>query len=94
MKALELFAGAGGFALGMHQAGIRTTLAVEIDPRHSETYSQNFPQTNIVTADVQSLSLGRGDFDLIYGGPPCQSFSVMGRRRADDPRSSSQSILS
>lgn len=86
MKALELFAGAGGFALGMHQAGIHTTIAVEIDPRHSQTYSQNFPQTDVVTADIQSLSFQRDSFDLIYGGPPCQSFSLMGRRRADDPR--------
>ncbi len=59
MKALELFAGAGGFALGMHQAGIHTALAVEIDLRHSQTYSRNFPQTNVVTADVRSLSFGR-----------------------------------
>ena len=87
MRTLDLFAGAGGFALGMHQAGIHTALAVEIDPRHSQTYSQNFPQTTVVTADVRSLSFQRNSFDLIYGGPPCQSFSLMGRRRVDDPRS-------
>lgn len=83
-----VFAGAGGFALGMHQAGIHTTIAVEIDSRHAQTYARNFPQTTVITADVRSLSFGRGDFELIYGGPPCQSFSLMGRRRADDPRSS------
>lgn len=87
MKALELFAGAGGFAIGMQQAGIHTALAVEIDPRHSQTYARNFPKTIVITGDVRSLSFRRGSFDLVYGGPPCQSFSVMGRRRADDPRS-------
>ncbi len=88
MRTLELFAGAGGFALGMHQAGIHTALAVEIDPRHSQTYSRNFPQTDVITADVRSLSFRRDSFDLIYGGPPCQSFSLIGQRRANDPRSS------
>ena len=87
MRAVELFAGAGGFAIGMHQAGIQTATACEIDPRHSQTYARNFPKTTVITGDVRSLSFGLGSFDLIYGGPPCQSFSIMGRRRADDPRS-------
>ena len=70
-------------------------MAVEKDPIHAETYEKNFPQVHVVTGDVEALhgrdlireapTLAKG-VDVVVGGPPCQGFSVGGKRLQDDPR--------
>ena len=92
---VDLFSGAGGLSLGFAAAGFRVSAAVEIDPIHAATHRLNFPDCIVVQEDIQQVSgnsilreagLRPGDVDVVVGGPPCQGFSSIGRRRADDPR--------
>lgn len=90
--AIDLFAGAGGFSLGMEQAGFEVVLAVESDPVHAAIHRYNFPNTPVICADVAQLSGEEiqqflpSSLDLIVGGPPCQGFSVMGKHNLKDNR--------
>jgi DNA (cytosine-5)-methyltransferase 1 len=54
--AIDLFAGAGGFSLGIEQAGFDVLVAVERDPIHAAVYTFNFPQTKVLCADITTLS--------------------------------------
>jgi DNA (cytosine-5)-methyltransferase 1 len=80
--------------LGAHAAGLRPSLAFDNDPILTSSYSVNFPSTRLVHATLRTLDgadikrrLG-GTPDGIFGGPPCQAFSDMGRRKTNDPRRS------
>ena len=93
--AVDLFAGAGGMSLGFEQAGFEVAAAVEIDPIHCATHKFNFPTTPVLPRSVSSLTgadirrlanLGRRKIDCVFGGPPCQGFSLIGKRMLDDPR--------
>lgn len=92
---VDLFAGAGGMSLGFEQAGFDIVAAVEIDPIHCATHEYNFPDTTTICASVIDLTgdeirrrakLGNRDIDVVFGGAPCQGFSLMGKRIFDDPR--------
>ena len=94
-SAIDLFCGCGGFSLGAHLAGLSTELAVDSDPLLSSAFARNFPSVNLSRADlsVTDPSVLEREFNIvkptaIIGGPPCQGFSVMGRRNPDDPRNS------
>lgn len=84
----ELFAGAGGMSLGLTQAGLRCSWAVEWDSDACETHRRNIPGDRVICADVRNVNgYDLEDVDLICGGPPCVSFSVAGKRLGDaDPR--------
>lgn len=82
----DLFAGAGGLSLGLHRVGAQPLLAVELDRESCETYQLNFPSATVTCADVREVSWDGVSADVVVGGPPCQGFSSLGRRRADDPR--------
>ena len=93
--AVDLFAGAGGMSLGVEQAGFDVLAAVEIDPIHCAVHEFNFPfwkifcrgVEDIVGEEIRSSSaIGDRQIDLVFGGPPCQGFSTMGKRALDDPR--------
>lgn len=91
MLAVELFAGAGGMTLGFQQAGWTVHCAVESDPRHAATHRRNFPGCALLECDIRTVTPGHFQLadqplDLIFGGPPCQGFSVGGVRRQDDER--------
>ncbi|MGE3301668.1 MAG: DNA cytosine methyltransferase [Hyphomonadaceae bacterium] len=94
---IDLFAGAGGMSLGFEQAGFDIVAAVELDPVHAATHAYNFPQTKILPRSVSGLTaqeiriaagIGNRSVDVVFGGAPCQGFSMIGHRALGDPRNS------
>jgi len=85
---VELFAGAGGLALGLEQAGFETKAVLEIDKWACETLKKNRPHWNIIQGDITKISKSGikkylkddKEIDLLSGGYPCQSFSYAGNR--------------
>ena len=82
VTAIELFAGAGGLALGLEQAGINTIEYVEFDKACCETLHTNRPNWNIVCDDIHSVDFTpyHGKIDIVSGGFPCQAFSYAGKK--------------
>jgi DNA (cytosine-5)-methyltransferase 1 len=92
---IDLFAGAGGMSLGFEQAGFDVVAAVEVDPVHCAVHKFNFPSTTVIARSVIGLSaaeirlaagIGDRQVDCVFGGPPCQGFSLIGSRTLDDSR--------
>ena len=79
---VELFAGAGGLALGMHQAGFRHVLLNEMDAMACQTLRRNQPDWNVLEGDVHGVDFTplRGKIDFLSGGFPCQAFSYAGKK--------------
>lgn len=94
---IDLFAGAGGMSLGFEQAGFDVAAAVEVDPIHCAIHKFNFPECAVIPRSVAELTgdeirrvagLEGREIDCVFGGPPCQGFSLIGHRVLDDPRNS------
>ena len=86
---VELFAGAGGLALGMHLAGFRHVLLNEMDAMACQTLRRNRPEWNVLEGDVHQIDFTplRGQVDFLSGGFPCQAFSYAGKKGGlDDAR--------
>ena len=75
MKAIELFAGIGGFRLACDDLGIDTIWANDIDKNAAKVYRQNFPKTIHIQDDINAHISKVPDHDLLTGGFPCQPFS-------------------
>ncbi len=93
LQALSLFSGAGGMDIGVEAAGFDILAQLEIDEHCCSTLraakQRNTRSTRIVNADIrhvdaqtlrQTLGIANGDLDLLFGGPPCQSFSLAGKQ--------------
>jgi DNA (cytosine-5)-methyltransferase 1 len=95
-KAISLFSGAGGMDLGFENAGFEIAVAVEIDPSCCDTLRINRPKLKLIEGDITSITtekilqtanLKPLEADLVIGGPPCQSFSLAGKRLGmNEPR--------
>lgn len=92
---ISLFSGGGGLDLGAHFAGFKSLLVSDIIPEYTRTIKENLPHVSVYNDDamdltpelIRSLSKVEGDIDLIIAGPPCQAFSIIGKRQSlDDPR--------
>lgn len=79
---LELFAGAGGMALGLEKAGLKSVLLNEIDSHACKTLRKNRPEWNVVEGDVSQVDFTpyRDTVDVLAGGFPCQAFSYAGKK--------------
>lgn len=102
MTFVDLFAGAGGMSLGLTQAGFRPAVAVEVDEWACETYRVNHPELprdKVLCGDIRNMDpqqasvlMNHARPDIVVGGPPCQGFSLIGKRGRkqcrfiDDPR--------
>lgn len=92
-NAIDLFAGCGGLSEGFRQAGFDIILANDIWQTALDTLKSNHPDTITICGDIadpkvkdQILEISNGKVDLIIGGPPCQAYSLAGRRDPNDPR--------
>lgn len=94
-KIIDLFCGAGGFSLGAHLAGFQSAAGIDIDTNLTSSFLRNFPHANLIRSDITCVSgsdvlreakLKQGDVAGIIGGPPCQGFSLIGKRDSNDPR--------
>jgi len=81
-KSIELFAGAGGLALGLEKAGFDAILLNEIDKYACKTLRKNRPNWNIVEGDISEIDFSKFNekVDLLAGGFPCQAFSYAGKK--------------
>lgn len=81
---VELFAGCGGLALGMEQAGFNCLMANDIDKDSCDTLKKNKPNLNVVNRDIHDISdkefLKFKGADVVSGGFPCQAFSYAGKK--------------
>lgn len=93
LRGISLYTGAGGADIGFERAGIEVVWANELVPDFAATYSANHDDGVMHVGDIdeQMATLddleGLGDIDIVFGGPPCQGFSVAGKMDPDDPRS-------
>jgi DNA (cytosine-5)-methyltransferase 1 len=80
-SSVELFAGAGGLALGLEKAGFNAVALNELDEDACKTLQANRPKWNIIQGDVKNVDFTKFiDIDLVSGGFPCQAFSYAGEK--------------
>ena len=81
-KVLELFAGAGGLAIGMEQAGLKCTALNEIDKFACQTLRNNRPNWTVLEGDIKNFDFSeyKNKIDVVTGGFPCQAFSYAGKK--------------
>ena len=90
MKSISLFSGAGGMDVGFKAAGFNVIAANEMDKHACQTFRANHPECELIEGDIDACDeklFSHKDIDVVFGGPPCQGFSVAGKMDPDDPRS-------
>jgi DNA (cytosine-5)-methyltransferase 1 len=100
---IDLFSGAGGIGIGFEQAGFNHVFSADFDPSVAKTFRHNNSKVPFIEGDLSNIEIfnkikeefGHCEIDIIVGGPPCQGFSMFGKRRFvnskdynphDDPR--------
>ncbi len=93
LVAVEAFAGGGGLTVGLRNAGIRTIVAIEIEPHAATTFKTNHPHATVLCQDIreihgeQLLELAPNKVDVLAACPPCQGFSSLTSKwKKSDPR--------
>lgn len=94
-KAISLFSGCGGMTLGFQSAGFDVVGHVEINESANKIFEANFPSCDLLGTDIEKVSddivkgwiRKYGQIDVVVGGPPCQGFSLAGKRDPNDARS-------
>ena len=95
LNAISLFSGAGGMDIGVLQAGFTIRACIEIDKNCCNTLRKNIARENrntvVYEGDIKTfeplsilkdINLSKGQIDLIFGGPPCQAFSQIGKQKS------------
>ena len=95
--AIDLFSGAGGLTVGLNEAGFEVLWAIDSEDHCRATYSENHPGVEFDPRDIRKvdppkLDTGDDGLDLIAGGPPCPTFSVVGRTKLNSLEESDDSI--
>lgn len=85
LKVLDLFSGVGGMSYGFEMAGFEVVAAIEFDKSIAESMLKNHKNTKIYIDDIRNIKPEKvksdvGQIDIIVGGPPCQGFSLKGKR--------------
>ena len=92
---IDLFCGCDGFSKGFEEAGFKVRFGVDLWKDATVTYKKNFPDATVLNEDIikitgkdilKAANMHKSDVDVIIGGPPCQGFSVSGKRMIDDER--------
>lgn len=93
LNAIALFAGGGGFHIGMEKVGFNILMASDIEPAAEKTHKENWPDLPFLCKDIREVSSDeilsltkQKKPDIIFGGPPCQGFSTIGSKMSSDPR--------
>ena len=95
LNVIDLFCGCGGFSKGFEQAGFNIVYGIDNWKDATVTYKHNFPSAVISNEDIvnvcgdsilKATGLSKNEIDVVIGGPPCQGFSLSGKRVLDDPR--------
>lgn len=93
LRCVDLFCGCGGLSLGFHNAGFNVVAGIDSWKDALVTHKKNLPESLTVCANLFSFTpqeleskYGVSDVDIIVGGPPCQGFSIAGKRIVDDKR--------
>ena len=95
-RILDLFCGAGGMSYGMHKnSHFETKVALDINEKLAQTFRKNMPESELIIGDIQENDIKdkiinlskKNKVNMIIGGPPCQGFSLKGKKLGlDDPR--------
>ena len=87
LKAISTFTGAGGMDIGFYKAGFDPIWANDIDSFAVRTYNSFFKSDHAVVGNIREQKIPDTKVDIVFGGPPCQGFSVAGKMDPNDPRS-------
>lgn len=95
LNVIDLFCGCGGFSKGFAEAGYNVRFGIDMWKDATITYQHNFPCAIVMNEDITKINgqdilkatnMSADEVDVIIGGPPCQGFSVSGKRMIDDER--------
>src|SRR3989344_5353518 len=93
LKVIDLFCGCGGLSEGFEDAGFKIITGNDNDKNMIESFKLNHPNSKSILGDITKITsnellnnYNKEEISLVIGGPPCQGFSTVGDRRAEDPR--------